>query len=158
MSHEAARSVRHSHRERLGSLVAPLALVAFALLLTSGCAALGTKSAGSPTVCADKVVQSITTNAKVDGLYACLSKDFQNKIENYVAAGLLHSNDDAVFTDGTSAKPPIIGTHLIGLANGVAAYAVIVQTSQSGEQTITLSIWLKPAPKVDNLAISGPLF
>ena len=150
----AALPVRHA--PRIGVAFAALACAA---LLASGCSLVG-KSAGSvsPTVCADKVVHSITGNVKVDGLYNCLSADFQNKIKNYVAAGLLHSNDDAVFTDGTSAKPPIIGYHLIGISSGVATYAVIVQSSASGALTVTMTIWLKPAPKVDNLAISGPLF
>ena len=156
MSNETARPVRGRNRGRLGAAVVGLALAA--LVASAGCS-LGTSAgSASPTVCADKVVQSIAQNAKVAGLYNCLSPDFQGKLKNYVAAGLAHSNDDAVFTDGTSNKPPVIGTHLVGLANGVAVYAVIVQNPTAGAVTITFTIWLNPAPKVNNLAISQPLF
>lgn len=144
------------HASRFG--IAFIALACAALLASSGCSVLGTGSAGSvsPTICSDKVVQSITENAKVDGLWNCLSTNLQDKLKNYVAAGIFHSADDAVFVDPSVGKPPIIGTHLVGLNNGVAVYTVVAQSQSAGAVVLTVTLWLNPAPKVNNLAISSP--
>lgn len=152
-ANETARLVRRFDRVGLATFVAIVAL-AFA---SAGCAGLIQRSSGAgPTVCSDKVVQSITTNKAVSGLWACLSPAFQTKLESYVAAGLLHSDDDSVFVDPTIKGTLPITSHLVGLSNGIAMYVILVQSQTAGLVTLSMSLWLNPAPKVNNFAITSP--
>lgn len=167
---DQARSVLAAHRGRLAkashqasllahkakSAGAVISILALAGLALSGCSLTGTTSAGHG--CSDKVVQSLTTNTRVNGLWNCLSRTFQDNLKSYYTAGLVNSVDDAVFTDPNFGKPAVIGVHYVGHANGTDIYAVVVQSKSKGIETLVLVIWVQPDGHVDNLGFGSPNF
>lgn len=138
-----------------------IALVVIGTVVLSGCSLPGTSSGSSSTnshACADKVVQSLTTNQPVKGVWACLTPRLESTLTTYVQDGLAVSADDAVFTDGTGGKTPVISTSYVGEKDGVDVYTVVLKQSDGSLLTVTVTVWVDSSGKVDNLAVAGPLF
>lgn len=138
-----------------------VALAVIGTVILSGCSLPGTSSGSSSTndhACADKVVQSLTTNKAVKGVWACLTPKLEQTLTTYVQDGLAVSADDAVFTDGTGAKTSVISTSYVGEKDGVDIYTVVVKRSDGSLLTLTVTVWVDSSGKVDNIAVAGPLF
>lgn len=130
--------------------------VAMAVSLVACSSPIG--SSGTDLACANKVVQQLTTDKSVSGLWSCLTSKFQQTLTQYVSYGMLISADDAVFTDGKNSAPPVVTTSFLGQKNGVDVYAVVLKGSDGSLVTLTITVWVDSSGKVDNINISGPLF
>jgi hypothetical protein len=135
-----------------------VSLLILACLALTGCTFPGSSKSSAGHICADKVLQSVVTNGAVEGLWKCLTPEFQAKLQSYATSGLINSADDAAFTNPSQGKPPgIMVTHFVGKANGVDLYTIIVQGPQ-GVVTLVMAIWVNLADKVDNFGIGSPIF
>jgi hypothetical protein len=115
-------------------------------------------SSGPNLTCANKVVKEITTDKSVPGLWNCLTSKFQTTLKTYAATGLVISADDAVFTTGNNAAPPVLSTKFVGQENGVDVYTVVFKGRDGLPTTLTATLWVDSSGKVDNLGIGIPIF
>ena len=98
------------------------------------------------------MVQSITTNQPVKGLWNCLDSTLQNNLHAFAMDG------DGAFTAPGQPAPHVLATHYMGQSNGVDVYTVVVQPNNGALTTFVISVWTDASGKVSNLAVDSGIF
>ncbi len=138
------------------TLLAVLAVLASALVL-SACAGQpsGQKAAGSH-ACADKIAQATTTTAPVIGLWSCLSQSFQNTLKEVGALADSTKSPDAVLSIGVAQTATLIGAD-----SNYATYDLVLTPSaqsSAGVKNVEITVWLNSSGLVDNVGVATPAF